>query len=263
MTRQLGRKAIKTDSRTLMLRKYVDHQALPDLPVNIDWTQGQTDWGMMLNGAAPENPSYCRDGLGCCTIAAAAHGIQVWSKNAIKLELTPTNADVLAAYIDWDGYRVGDPSTDNGGIMLDVLNKWRKSNLGGHGLTAFAAVDPPLLYHVRLSIFLFGGMYVGLKVPAFMLDAEPGSILDDTVPGLDCRVVGGHAVFAAGVMLTPKGLRIAIISWGSIYWMTERFWLNYVDEAYALLSPNWINSDTGAPNGLKYEELMSDMQAIR
>ena len=44
---------------------------LPPAPPAVDYTRGITDFGMMLN-----------DRLGCCTIAAVGHGVQVWRLNA-------------------------------------------------------------------------------------------------------------------------------------------------------------------------------------
>ena len=66
---KLGRKAIKTDSRTLALGDYLT-PALPPPPPAKDWTAGITGWGMMLN-----------DNLSDCTIAGAGHAVQVWTAN--------------------------------------------------------------------------------------------------------------------------------------------------------------------------------------
>ena len=69
MTYRLGRKCVKTDSRTLRLAKYTAD--LPTPPASSDWTKGITQWGMMLN-----------DTLGDCTIAGLGHALQVWTVNA-------------------------------------------------------------------------------------------------------------------------------------------------------------------------------------
>src|ERR1017187_6786701 len=123
---KLGRKAIKTDTRTLQLGDYIA-PTLPPPPPAVDWTKGKTDWGMMLN-----------DTLGDCTIAGCGHAVQVWSLANVGLELTVADKDILKAYEVWDGYNPHDPSSDNGGIELDVLNRWQKSSLAGHALLAFA-----------------------------------------------------------------------------------------------------------------------------
>src|SRR5271170_8068747 len=99
---RLGRKAIKTDSRTLRLAKYFT-TALPAPPSSRDWSKGIASWGMMGN-----------DVVGDCTCAAVGHALQVLSVNVGK-EAAITNREVYAAYEEWCGYNPGDPSTDQGG----------------------------------------------------------------------------------------------------------------------------------------------------
>ncbi len=70
---KLGRKAIKTDTRTLALGRYLT-PSLPPPPAAQDWTKGITAWGMMLNGPEPSEPQF-PDGLGDCTIAGCGHAI--------------------------------------------------------------------------------------------------------------------------------------------------------------------------------------------
>ena len=144
---KLGRKAIKTDSRTLMLADYLT-PSLPPPPPTADWTKGITAWGMMLN-----------DTLGDCTIAGCGHAVQVWTANAGS-EVTIPDATIEKFYETWDGYKPGDPSTDNGGVELDVLNDWKKQGFAGHALTAFVDPRPASLTQVRQSIALFGGVYI-------------------------------------------------------------------------------------------------------
>ena len=110
---RLGRKAIKTDSRTLALGDYLT-PALPPPPPSADWTKGITSWGMMLN-----------DTLGDCTIAGAGHAVQVWTANTASIATLP-DPTIESYYQQWDGYVPGNSSTDNGGVELDVLNDWRR-----------------------------------------------------------------------------------------------------------------------------------------
>ncbi len=89
---KLGRKAIKTDSRTLKLGKYLT-PSLPTPPASADWTKGITSWGVMLN-----------DTLGDCTIAGCGHAVQVWTANTGH-EVTLPNATIEKYYEKWDGYK--------------------------------------------------------------------------------------------------------------------------------------------------------------
>ena len=99
---KLGRKAVKTDSRTLKLASYLS-SSLPPAPPAVYWSKGNKNWGMMLN-----------DKLGCCTIAGVCHAVQVWSRNS-GTEITLPDSVVLQTYEQWDGYNPRDPSTDQGG----------------------------------------------------------------------------------------------------------------------------------------------------
>ncbi len=103
---KLGRKAIKTDSRTLALGRYLT-PSLPPPPPAQDWTKGITAWGMMLNGPEPSEPQF-PDGLGDCTIAGCGHAIQVWTANTGSMVTVP-DATILNYYEQWDGYVPGKP----------------------------------------------------------------------------------------------------------------------------------------------------------
>ena len=242
---KLGRKAIKTDSRTLRLSRYF----LPDLPPAPpvrDWTKGRADWGMMGN-----------DVLGDCTIAGIGHAVQVWSLNSVGLEITPTDETVVSYYSKWDGYVPGDPSTDGGGVELDVLTDFKRDTFDGHVLLGFVDPDVKNLAQIRQAINMFGGVYIGMEVPNFIMAGEPPAVWD--VVSDDGGIDGGHAVFCCGY----DGSSISFISWGKVYRMTDAYWLKYVDESHCLLSSLWINSETGAPSGFNLTQLEADLALIK
>ncbi len=70
-TGKLGKLSVRTDVRTLRLRKYVDLPALPTPPERIDLTARVGDW-----------PMYANDTRGDCTTAAAGHMIEAWTAAA-------------------------------------------------------------------------------------------------------------------------------------------------------------------------------------
>ena len=149
---KLGRREIRTDSRTLQLKKYIE-AGLPAAPPAADWTKGIESWGMMLN-----------DKLGDCTIASAAHAVQVWSANTSG-EITVPDDQVLQYFELWDGYKPNDPSTDSGGVELNVLKNWQKGAFESHKLIAFAAAAFKSIDEIRQAIHLFGGVYIGVGLP--------------------------------------------------------------------------------------------------
>ena len=242
---KLGRKAIKTDTRTLVLGKYLK-PSLPPPPATCDWTKGITGWGMMMN-----------DTLGDCTIAGVGHAIQVWSANNGGIQTVP-DGTIEQMYSQWDGYVVGDPSTDNGGIELDVLNDWQKQGFAGHKLVAFADPLVSNLTQIQQSIALFGGVYIGVSLP---ITAQTQDVWD-VVPGASAKTKkgswGGHCVFVP--QYDQNGF--TCITWGQLKTMTTAFWKKYVDEAHALLGQDWLTSK-GSVAGFDQAALTADLQAIR
>lgn len=244
---KLGRKHVKTDSRTLKLGKYLKDN-LPAPPAAKDWTKSIEDWGMMLNHIH-----------GDCTIAAAAHAIQVWSVNTKgeKGEIKLADERILHYYEKWDGFNPSDPKTDAGGVELDVLNSWQKSDFDNHQLIAYADPEFNNLEEIRQSITLFGGVYIGLSLPKTAVKQEVWDVVPngggDAKPGS----WGGHAVFV------PKydEHTFTCITWGKLKSMTNAFWKEYVDEAHALLSRDWLE-ERGSPSGFHLSELKADLAAI-
>lgn len=127
MDRRLGKLAPRHDPRTLKMARY--SVALPDPPATWDKTDKVTDLGLMMN-----------DTLGDCTCASAGHMIQQWTAADGAQIILPDSA-ILAAYEALCGYRQGDPSTDAGGIELDVLNGWRQQGIGDHKIAAYMALQ--------------------------------------------------------------------------------------------------------------------------
>jgi hypothetical protein len=241
---KLGRKAVITDSRTLKLAKYIS-TTLPAPPPARDWTKGIANWGMMLN-----------DKLGCCTIAAVAHAVQVFSANTAS-EVTVPDAQVLQYYEQWDGYKPSEPNTDSGGVELNVLTNWQKSAFGVHKLIAYADPAYTNLEQIRQAINLFGGVYIGVSLP---ITAQTQTVWDVVPNGGESAKPGswgGHAVFV------PKydADGFTCITWGELKTMTVAFWNAYVDEAHALLSHDWL-AKKGSPSGFKLAELKTDLGLI-
>lgn len=240
---KLGRKAVKRDSRMLLVANYLT-AVLPAPPPSVDWSKGQTFFGSMYNNT-----------LGCCTIAGAGHAVQILSANA-GAEATVSDNDILKYYEQWDGYNPADPSTDQGGIELDVLNKWKAQGFAGHALDAYADVNVKNVTEIKQAINLFGGLYIGMEVPNFIMASIP-TVWDVTAN--DGGIDGGHCVFVYGYDATGP----QFISWGSVYTMTWAFWAKYVDEAHALLSPDFLGANGLDPEGFNLAQLQADLADIK
>lgn len=238
---KLGKLAPKRDPRTLKLASYL---FLPSFPERYQWSKkASAHWGMMKNDIA-----------GCCTCAAAGHMLQSWTANCGK-ELTISDDEVIKAYSDNSGYDARTGENDNGCVELDVLKYWRKTGIGNHLIEAFVSVNLKNINHVKAAIYLFGGIYVGLALPAsaqdqMLWDVEFG---DDSEPGS----WGGHAVTI--IDYDPHGL--TCITWGKPQRMTWDFFKKYCDEAYAIISPDFFAKNK-APNGIAIDELRKDLAAL-
>jgi hypothetical protein len=250
--RKLGRKAIKTDSRTLRLARYLT-KALPAPPASINYLGKVTNFGMMLN-----------DNLGDCTIAALGHAVQVWTMNAGG-EITLPDSTILTGYEDFCGYDPSDPSTDQGGVILDVLNDFKSQGLGAYSIDGFASVSIRNTRELKQAITLFGCVDIGINLPisaqnqTTVWDVVPDDGTGNTVPGS----WGGHSISVCAFGGTSKFLTsVSGITWGSPIEITPAFWFKYVDEAYAMLSPAWLTA-AGAPNGFNLAQLEADLAAIR
>lgn len=246
-TIRFGKKAPRIDPRTLRLERYLA-PIIPPPPPRVDWSRGfNIDYGMMLN-----------DTLGDCTEAKKGHAVQIWTLCNGRMVTVPDSV-VLAAYESGGGYVPGDPSTDNGEDMLTNLTNWRKNGFGGHGLSAFAAIDYSSFALVSQSIYLFGLVDIGFSVPQSAVDQNAKGEIWDVVPD-DGGSVGGHDVVIP--MFDSATETLTCITWGMRQKMTWAFFQKYVDEAYALLSPNWISSKNLDPSGILWGDLQKDLSVV-
>lgn len=251
---KLGKKPPRRDPRTLSLSKYI--AAMPAPPAECDWLSGISSWGAMLNTQ-----------LGDCTIAAVGHAIQVWTGVTGNV-CTVSDAAILQAYERWAGYKPSDPGSDQGAVVIDILNRWRKEGFGDPGLThtlpAYTAVDPGNREHARQAMLLFGGIYLGVELPV-TAQRQIGSLWDvvgdpTSDPESQPGSWGGHAIFCPAY--DQEG--VVCITWGAPQKMTWAFCDAYVSEAYALLAggTDWVLPGGDTILGFDLATLEQDLSAI-
>jgi hypothetical protein len=241
---RLGRLPVRTDVRTLQLARYVDRAKLPTPPASTDETQHVAEW-----------PMYANDRLGDCTCAAAGHMIEAWTGASRGHDTEISERSVVSAF---EAVKVVDPQTgEEGAVELDVLNYWRKHGIGRHKIGAFAKVSTWDHTLVKTGAFIFGGLYIGLSLP---LTAQKQAVWDWThslsgpaAPGS----WGGHAVDV--VRYDKKGL--TVVTWGRLQQMTWAFWDRYCDEAYCIISNDFLSGGK-APNGLDLNALNADLALV-
>jgi len=210
-------------------------------------------WGMMEN-----------DQIGDCTCAAAGHLIMEWTANSGKKMVTPTDKQIVAAYSAITGYNPSTGANDNGAAEIDVLNYWRQSGIAGHKIGAYAALEPSNHNHVMDSVYLFEGCYIGVQLPISAQaqvqnhqpwSVPPGGTTGDGKPGS----WGGHAVPV--VSYDARG--VTVVTWGALQVMTWSFWEAYCDEAYAILSTDYLTGKKENPQGFSLTELQADLADLK
>jgi hypothetical protein len=244
----LGKRHARHDPRVPALATYVPLSALPAPPNSVDWFSRVDDWGMMKN-----------DALGDCTCAAVGHAILQWTTFAS----TPrrlSDDDVVQLYEAVGGYNPADKSTDQGAVEVDVLNYWLNRGVDGDALTAYASIEIGNITAIKDAIHWFGNVYIGLALPLSAQTQEVWSVPPGGAVGLGASGSwGGHAVPVVGY--DQRGL--LCVTWGQLKRMTYQFWSAYCDEAYALLSKDFIEATGKTPDGVDWEQLQADMQSLK
>jgi hypothetical protein len=251
MERKLGKLPKKIDPRTLRLANYIPQIStqVPKPKSSVNYAKLTDNWGMLLN-----------DTYGDCTIAGALHLQQAQKDTSSKARdsLAVTDAEALEGYERICGFNPKDPTnTDNGGVLLDVLNAWRKDGIGGNKIDAFATVDRQRHDLVKLACEWFGGLYIGVGLPESAQDQKIWKVVKGV--GAQPYSWGGHCV---PVVAYSKEY-LTVLTWGALLKMTWGFWDVYIDEAYIIVdSANWIDATGATPEGLKLSELMGDVNVV-
>jgi hypothetical protein len=230
--------------RTLSLARYIDSARLPSPPDAFDETSGVDSW-----------PMYANDRIGDCTTAAAAHMIEAWTAAGRGQPVELSEGAVLDAF---EHVKRTDPFTgEEGAIELEVLRYWRANGIGMHRIGAYARIAVHDQRLVRTASWLFGGLYIGLQMP-LTAHAQPvwdwtGSLAGPARPGS----WGGHAVDV--VRYDKNGL--TVVTWGRLQELTWSFWDRYCDEAYCILSDDFLQKGS-APNGFDLAALQADLALV-
>lgn len=256
-TRRLGKLPRRPDPRDLKLAHYLRPELLPPIPTYRDWGTkiGKSGWGMMSNSH-----------YGDCTCAAVGHAVQAFTVNTTGTPFTASDAQVLALYSTVTGeegaaFNAGPPPVnDNGCIIRDVLNEWRTNGFVGHQLGAYAYINPRRFDMIRAAIDLFGAVNIGIALPISAQTQFPvWTVTDPTLQGNAAPGSwGGHSVILTAY--SPK--TVTCVTWGLEMYITWAWLYYYCDEAWALLSPDWVSGNKPAPNGFNLAQLQEDLSEV-
>lgn len=205
-----------------------------------------------------EWPMLGNDKENCCTCAAAAHMIHLWSA-AWKQPVMVDEAHVLAAYI------MVSQGASGGAEMIDVLHYWHQNGINERKLLQFVAIQPDDPKELRTAIFLFGSAYLGFNLPDFVMPSCSNPSIDWVLPEGGAtgeaapRPANGHCVAAIGF----DENRLHVVSCGSVRSMSWDFYTAYNEEAYAVLSSEWCGAENRSPVGEDLSKLQRDISILR
>jgi hypothetical protein len=251
---KLGKKPYADDPRDFVFTRYLKAGELPAPPAEFghELLFGPKAWGMLGN-----------DEWGDCAWAGPAHETMLLTKEGGHTAHF-TTAAVLSDYSAGTGFDPkagppGDNPTDQGSIVRDVLSYRRKTGiLDGHGkrhkIGAFLKLDPGNLEQVYQALYIFQAVGIGIRFPDSAMDQFHKGEPWDVVPG--AKIEGGHYVCCLG-----KRANIELVTWGALQGMTERFFTEYCDEAWAYVSTEQLKAGK-SPEGFSLQELKDDLAAL-
>ena len=212
-------------------------QPLPPAPASVDWSKNVSAWPMDGN-----------DQYGDCTMAAAAHLIQSWNAETAESLPVPAEQDVVALYLKLTGGK------DSGLVESRVLKHWKSSGLWANKIVGYAPVNVHNLDSLKQAIAYFGGVYVGIQVPANAQDQFRAGLPWTLDPGWQQQQIeGGHAV----PLLGYDDQYLYAITWGAVQPMAWDWWSTYSDEAWVVLSEEF--SRAGKVDGIDVATLQADI----
>lgn len=236
---KLGKLPATHDPRTLSYRDYRTTSGLA-VPESAHWGHG------LVYGALGNTT------VGDCVEAAYGHQVQIWDARA-KHPFTPTDAETITTYSAIAGYVPGVPSSDNGSNMISALNYWRNTGFVGRTITAYARINPRTFTEIKEAVAWFGSANIGLQLPLNCQNREKWEVIPG--PGSGAGSWGGHCVPIVGY--GPSWLWIC--TWGNILAMSWEFLQTYCDEAYVLLSQEWMEASGESPSKLAWGQLQADL----
>ena len=255
--RYLGKKPAAFDPRTPRLAPVLSAH-LPHPPAACDYGRRFASWPLWRNGDQLSSHGQTIPGLGDCTAVSVASAIRVLTA-ARGGEVELTDEEVVGIY-EANGYDPARPATDQGAVELDVLNRWCETGyaIGRQApdvLTGYGAVEPKNHDGVRRAIAMLGGLYVGLGLPDYAL--SEGAIW--AAPRQPFKIAGGHAVFVHGY--DAEGLWLN--SWAERKRMEWGFLDAFCDEAYGLLSRDWLEVNGASPMREDLFAMADELRAAR
>jgi hypothetical protein len=206
------------------------------------------DWGILAN-----------DEIGDCVFAGAGHEHMLWESEAGNQVVFPVQ-NIIRAYSDVTGYSPSNSDSDNGTNVRLALRYRRNvgifdSNNQVHKLDSFLQIHNKNIQEMKTALFLFDAVGIGINFPSTAMGQFQNGQPWDVVSG--SSIEGGHYVPIVGY----DENFIYVVTWGQIQRMTYAFYNQYNDEAWAILSQDFLKNGK-SPDGFDFETLKQDLVSL-
>jgi hypothetical protein len=259
---KLGKKPHTPDARDLRFATYRT-TALPPLPATWGYDGASIGipvdgWGMLGN-----------DQWGDCVWAGACHE-HILDTRVAGTPATFTDADALGAYSAVTGFNPaagpsGSNPTDQGTDVRTALKYRQKTGIRDaagrvHKIAAYLALDVDRLKsgdftEVDEAAYLFGQVGLGIEFPDSAMTQFNERKEWSYVAG--SQVDGGHYI-----PLVAKRKHLEIVTWGRVVACTQAFFEHYLDEAWAIITADWLDAAGKSPQGFDLAQLDADLAAL-
>lgn len=231
--RRLGRRPHDPDRPVLRLSSMLTG-VIPDHPASVDHFSlvPSSRWGKLGN-----------DRYSDCGPADIVHDRMLIAKYLSNTDVYPSTADALDLY-----KRSGNPNfptDDNGVVLADMLDVVHKDGVGPAGsrtrCVAYAQVNVQDLDEVHAAIAIFGSLSVGADLQtAQQAQTDAGGPWDYSASD----DWGGHAFLCGRYTSDTTAGRpdIGGLTWGFPIGITDRFWAQQVQEAWAVIWPEHLTN---------------------
>ena len=203
-------------------------------------------------GTVTDYPMDGNDEWGDCVIAGIAHLIAAWNLLVDSTSIpVPTDEQCVALYEQLTG------STTAPGPGLNeasVLSQWRQQGLFDNRIDAYAPVNYGDIVELHQAVAFYGGVYFGLACPESAMQQFQAGEPWTYVPG--STIEGGHCIVALGYTSTA----LLCATWGGIAEVTYPFVAHYMDEAFAIISAEYVAAN-GGPT-LDLAALTADLDSL-
>lgn len=191
------------------------------------------------------------DQYGDCTFAGIAHAKMATAEVLGVDEPVPTPQKVIQAYLAYTN------GQDSGAVEADLLKYWQTNSILGSKLDAYAPANINDYEEIKNVIAHYGLAYIGIRVPALcqqqFQEHQPWKLSNTSA---DNNIIGGHCIILVGYDLEY----FYGITWGQVQKIEPNWLKYYMDEAWALITPEIATK--GVYDNIKLEELKQDLSKL-